>query len=104
MDPGGLAQLITLSATAAAGLIVVLGVTVRFALGPVMKAKRLAAAAAATPPDTARLEARMGTLEEELRQLGETVERVAAVVEFDNQLRSGEPPQRPLPPGGGGTA
>ncbi len=93
-----LIQLIGVGSVSAAGLIVVIGVTVRIALGPVMKAKRLAAAAAANPPNTARIEARMDALEEEVRRLGETLDRVATTVEFDAQLRTGKTPPT-LPPG-----
>ncbi len=49
------------------------------------------------PADNARLEARMDSLEEEMRLLGDTVERVASLVEFDAQLRSGATAGR-LPP------
>ncbi len=101
---GDLIQLIGVGSVSAAGLIIVLSVGVRIALGPVMKAKRLAGAAAANPPDTARLDARMDRLEEGLRQLGETLERVATTAEFDAQLRTGAAPRPPLPPAQGGTA
>ncbi len=95
---GDLIQLIGVGTVSAAGLIVVIGGTVRFALGPVMKARRIAAEAAAKPPDTARLDARMDRLEEEVRQLGETLDRVNAVAEFNAQLRSGATPPPTLPP------
>ena len=96
---GDIIQLIGVSTVSAAGLIVVIGVTIRIALGPIVKARRLAAAAAATPPDTARIDARMDTLEEEVRRLGDAVDRVAAVAEFDAKLRAGTTPPPTLPPG-----
>jgi hypothetical protein len=96
---GDLIQLIGVSTVSAAGLILVIGATIRFALGPIVRAKRLAAAAAATPPDTARIDARMDALEEEVRRLGDAVDRVAAVAEFDAQLRAGSTPPPTLPPG-----
>ena len=40
-------------------------------------------------PDAARLEARVDALEDEMRQLGDTLDRVLTTVEFDAQLRSG---------------
>src|SRR5512144_591030 len=101
MGPGDIGELIAVSAMAAAGLIVVIGATIRIALGPLVKAKRLAAAAPTNPPDTGRLEARMGALEEEVRQLGDTLDRVATTVEFDAQLRAGTAPRPPLPPASG---
>ncbi len=98
MDPGGLIQVITVGATATAALIAVTGVTVRLVFSPVLKAKRQAVIARTNPPDTARVDARMDALEEEVRRLGEAMERVAATVEFDQQLHSGAPSPRPLPP------
>ncbi len=99
MDPGGLIQVITVGATAAAGVIVVLGLTVRFVFNPVIKARRLAATAAATSAaETARLGARMDALEEEVRHVGEALDRVATTAEFDRQLRAGAAPPTRLPP------
>ena len=86
-------QIITVGTMCLGALAVVVGATVRIALvGPKLKAQRLAAAAAAVAPpsaDSARLAARMDAMEEEMRQIGQTVERVAAAVEFDAQLRAG---------------
>lgn len=100
MDPGGLVQVITVGATSLAALVVVVGVTVRLVLvGPQLKAKRLAAAsAAAAASDSGRLQARMDALEEEVRHLGEALDRVAAAADFDAQLRSGADSPRQLPP------
>ncbi len=87
---GEFIALIAVGSTAAAGLIIVIGVTVRIVFSPILKAKRLAATTAASAPEaTARLEARLGALEEEMRQQGEALERVIAAVEFDTQLRAG---------------
>ncbi len=51
-------------------------------------------------PDTAGLQARVEALEDELRQLSESFDRVAAAAEFDAQLRSGVTAGAPsrLPP------
>ncbi len=98
MDPGGLIQVITVGATATAALIAVTGVTVRLVFAPVLKAKRQAAMAPPNPPDTARVDARMDALEEEVRRLADTLDRVVTTVEFDQQLHSGAPSPRPLPP------
>ncbi len=87
---GELLALIAVGSTAAAGLIIVIGVTVRIVFVPMKKARLLAAAAADSAPEaTARLEARVSALEEEVRQLGDGLERVIAAVEFDTQLRAG---------------
>ncbi len=100
MPPTDVIQLIGVSSVALAGLVVVIGVTVRFVFSPVVKARRLAAAsAAASSQDTARLDARMDALEEEVRHLGAALDRVAAAAEFDAQLRAGAsasalPPKR----------
>jgi len=70
----------------------------RIIVGSIVK---LRGAQVAPPPrDTARLEARMDTLEEEMRLLGDTVERMAVMMEFDAQLRSGAAatPTAQLPP------
>ncbi len=98
MNSGELIQVIGVGATALAGLFVVAALTVRFVFAPVTKAKRLAAASAATgTADTSWLDARMDALEEEVRHLGEALDRVATAAEFDAQLRSApaSPPQLP---------
>lgn len=100
MNSGEIIQLIGVSATALAGLLVVIGVTVRLAVvGPRLRARKLAAAsAAASTADTARLNARMDALEEEMRHLGEALDRVATTAEFDRQLRAGSAAPTRLPP------
>ncbi len=99
MPPVDIIQLIGVGTVSAATLVVVIGATVRFVFNPLIKARRLAATAAATSSaDTARLNARMDTLEEEMRRLGETLDRVAAAAEFDAQLRAGAAPPPQLPP------
>ena len=98
MNSGEIIQIIAVGATALAGVVVVIGVTVRLVFAPVVKARRLAAAAAATTSaDSARLDARMDTLEEEVRHLGEALDRVATAAEFDRQLH-GAPAPPALPP------
>ncbi len=52
-----------------------------------LKNARQAAPVAAPPPDDRRLAA----LEEEVRQLRESLERVSTIVEFDHQLRGAQP-------------
>ena len=100
MSSGDVIQIIAVATVALAGLAVVVGATVRIALvGPRLKAQRLAAAAAAGADsgESARLAARMDALEDEVRQIGQTLERVAAVSEFDRQLRAGGDPAGRLP-------
>jgi hypothetical protein len=96
---GDLIQLIGVSTVCAAGLIGVVGLVVRVVLVPVARSKHLAAAAQAQSQssDTARLDGRMDALEEEVRRLGESLERVAATAEFDAQLRAGAAPPPQLP-------
>ncbi len=90
-----------------AGLVAVTGIFLipslalftRFALRPIVESiARLRglpeAPAAVAPPDDGRVAA----LEEEVRQLRESLERVTALVEFDAQLRGGSAPARALPP------
>ena len=89
MHPGDIILLIGVSTVAAGTLIGVTALAVRVVFAPVLKARRLAAQAQSPPPDAARLDARMDSLEEEMRQMGETMNRVAAALEFDAQLRSG---------------
>lgn len=98
MNSGDLIQIITVSTMCAGALAVVVGATVRLLLvGPRLKAQRLAAAAAAADSsESARLTARMDALEDEVRQIGQTLERVASAVEFDAQLRA--PQAASLPP------
>ena len=99
MNSGELIQIITVSSMCAGALAVVVGATVRLLLvGPRLKAQRLAAeaaAAAAASGETARLDARMDALEDEVRQLGQTMQRVAEAVEFDAQLRAPQAPSLP---------
>ncbi len=99
MDPIPIIQVIGVGTVAIATLVVVVGATVRLVFAPVMKAKRLAAStAAATATNSARLDGRMDALEEEVRHLGEALDRVAAAAEFDAQLRTGAAPRQQLPP------
>ncbi len=99
MPPFDIVQLIGVGTVSAATLVVVIGVTVRFVFNPLIKARRLAASAAATcSADTARLGARMDALEEEVRHLGEALDRVATAADFDAQLRAGPTSPRQLPP------
>lgn len=91
MSPDQIIQLIGVGTVSIATLVAVVGVTMRFALMPLVKARRQAALPA---PDTARLDLRMDALEEEVRHLGSAVERVATAVEFDAQLRAPNDPAR----------
>ena len=96
-------QLVIVSTMGLSTLVGVSAIAVRVALvGPRLKAQRLAAAAAAAAQsgDGARLSARMDALEEEMRQLGQALERVAAVAEFDARLRAGAGQPRRLPEAG----
>ncbi len=96
MDTAEIIQLIGVSTVAVTTLIAITAVAVRAVFGPVLKARRLAAEKQAAP-DTTRLEARMDVFEDELRQLAQSVERVASAAEFDAQLRSGAAPPPRLP-------
>ncbi len=97
-DPGAVIPTIGVTFGAPAAVVIVAVAAVRLAFAPVLKARRLAAGAAATSSaDAARLEARMDALEEEVRHLGQALDRVAAAAEFDAQLRAGAAPR--LPPG-----
>ncbi len=99
MDPGAVIPVIAVVTGGLMGLVVVVGLTVRLVFSPVMKAKRLAASAAATSSaETTRLAARMDALEEEMRHLGEALDRVATTAEFDRQLRAGAAVPTRLPP------
>jgi len=99
MNPSDLVQLIGVSTVCVAGLIGVAGLVVRVVIVPVARAKLATAAAQAQSQssDTARLDGRMDALEEEVRRLGDSLERVAAAAEFDAQLRAGATPPPQLP-------
>lgn len=85
MDPGATIQLMGVATVCGLAMVGAIGVTVRFALMPLIKARRQGVA---PPPDTARLDGRMDALEEEVRQLGSSMQRLAEAVEFDAQLRA----------------
>ncbi len=96
VDPGAIIRTIGVTFGAPAALVIVVVATVRLVFGPVMKARRLAATAAATPStDTAQLNARVDALEEEVRHLGDALARVAAAAEFHAELRGGAAPRLP---------
>ncbi len=103
MPPVDIIQLIGVGTVSAATLVLVIGATVRFVFNPLIKARRLAAntaasSAAAAADTTARLDARLDALEEEVRHLGQVLDRVAAATEFDAQLRAGAASPQQLPP------
>ncbi len=88
-------DLVGLVAVTAIFLIPSLAVFTRFALRPIVDSvARLRglpeAPAVPAPPDDARVAA----LEEEVRQLRDSLERVTALVEFDAQLRRPAEPAR----------
>lgn len=82
------------------GLIVAAAATVRFVVNPVLKARRVGAEPdPAATAGAARVDARLAALEEDVRQLGDALERVAATAEFDAQLRAGRGSGAQLGPG-----
>lgn len=81
-------------------LIPVAGLTLRFAIKPSVEALARAFEHKGIEDTVSILERRMGLLESQMQSMEDTVDRLAEVVEFQNELRSGrDQPPTSLPPG-----
>lgn len=91
-------DLVGLVAVTAIFLVPSLAIFTRFALRPIVESiARLRGLPEAPAPPAPADDGRVAALEEEVRQLRESLERVTALVEFDAQLRAGAAPRPSLP-------
>lgn len=85
-------SIITTGVISLAGLTVVAGVTLRFAIKPFLKdwrelrGKELPGAGLSSDP-------RLDRMEQQLEQMEFSINRLLEVSEFDHQLKSGDPPE-----------
>ncbi len=77
-------------------LAATVALTARFALKPIVEA--IARLRELSAPPANQLESRVAGVEQELRQLRDGFERLATAVEFDSQLRAGQPGNTPRLP------
>jgi len=87
-------QLMVTSAGILAGLTLVAGLTVRFAVKPFLKDwKEMKAAKGGESPSLP--DRRLDRLEQQLDVVEQSVTRLLEVAEFDRQLKAGKPPEVP---------